>query len=75
MIVLEAISLRRNYGTVVLDKMPNESEFRALAVMLRGVDQLLAGEQPTVEFTETFVHHPAVEQARLRYVPAAGRIA
>jgi len=58
---LEAISLVRNYGTVVLDHLPNENEFRALAVMLKGVDQLLAGQEPTdPDFVEHFMHSPEV---------------
>ena len=71
--MLDAINLQRNYGTLVLDRLPNEIEFHALAVMLKGIDQLLAGEQPTEEFTRNFLRHPAVQQARLRYARVASK--
>jgi hypothetical protein len=75
MIVLDAINLNRQYGRLVLDRPPRtEIEFHVLAVMLKGVDQLLAGEEPDAEFTENFLTHPAVQEAILRYAPVGAKV-
>jgi hypothetical protein len=74
MILLDGINLDRQYWRLELDRMPRtEVEFRALNMVLRGVDDLLAGREPGEEFRERILRHPAVAEARLRYAPAAGK--
>jgi hypothetical protein len=74
MAILQAISLRRTYGTVVPDHLPNEVEFHALAMVLKGVDQLLAGEEPTdPEFIEYVLGSREIQRRILELMPAAGK--
>lgn len=72
-ITLEAIDLNREYGTVLLDRLPSDNDFHALDVALRGIDALLAGQQPDAEFIEHFMFHPAIEASRLRWMPTTGK--
>jgi hypothetical protein len=70
MIVLEGINLNREFGKLELDRQPrSDAEFRALNMILRGLDDLLAGREPGAEFTTHVLTHPAVQEARLRYAP------
>jgi hypothetical protein len=74
MILLDGIDLNRQYWRLELDRLPRtEAEFETLNTVLRGVDALLAGREPGEEFRERILRHPAVQQARLRYAPAAGK--
>jgi len=60
----------------MLDRPPRtETEFRVLAVMLRGVDQLLAGEQPTdPEFIEYVLGSPEIQRRIFELTPTAGKV-
>ena len=75
MIRLDCVRLNRWWGRIAPDRLPrSENEFRALALVLRGVDQLLGGEEPTdLEFIEYVLHSPAVAEARLRYAPVGSK--
>jgi hypothetical protein len=72
--ILQAIDLNRRWGTVLPDRLPNEAEFRALHVALKGIDDLLAGREPSEEFVENFLRHPAVQEAALRFAPVVGKV-
>jgi hypothetical protein len=74
MIVLEAINLERPWGRLVPDRPPRtEAEFETLAMVLRGVDALLAGRDPGEEFTERILRHPEVQRRLLEWTPPAGK--
>jgi hypothetical protein len=74
MAILEAINLNRRWGTVVPDRLPqSDIEFHALHIVLEGVDELWEGREPSnPEFVEFVMGSPAVQEARLRWAPAAG---
>lgn len=75
MIVLDCINLNRRYGRLEPDRLPQtEVEFHALAVVLRGLDELLDGREPTdPEFIEHVLGSPQVQQRILEYMPTAGK--
>jgi hypothetical protein len=68
--MLEGINLNRQHGRLVLDRLPNQTEFHALHVALKGIDDLLAGRDPTPEFRENFMESEQVQQALLVFLPA-----
>jgi hypothetical protein len=63
--------LNRQYWRLELGRLPHsENEFRALALVLRGVDEVLRGETPTdPDFIEYVLGSRAVAEARLRLAP------
>jgi hypothetical protein len=71
MIILEAVNLNRKSGCIGLKKpVRTEREFHALHVVARGLDQLLAGEEPDdPEFVEFAMGSPQV----LSKIPTAGK--
>jgi hypothetical protein len=76
MIALDCINLNRRYGKLELDHPPRtEAEFHALHIVTRGLDQLLAGEEPTdLEFIEHVLGSPEVQRRILELMPAAGKV-
>lgn len=67
---LDVINLDRDWGTVILDRLPNDAEFEALNLVLRGIDDLLAGREPGEEFTERILKHPDIQRRLLELEPA-----
>jgi hypothetical protein len=74
MATLQVVRLKRRWGTVVPDRQPNEAEFQALHVALKGIDALLAGREPDQEFVENFLQAPQVQEAMLRFAPVVGKV-
>jgi hypothetical protein len=71
MAMLDCINLNRRYGKVLPDRPArNETEFRALAVALKGIDDLFEGREPTPEFRQNFLESEQVQQALLVFLPA-----
>ena len=73
MAILECVDLNRPWGRLRVDHLPNDNEFHALHVVVRGLDALLAGRDPGDEFTERILGHPEVQRRLLAWTPPAGK--